>query len=326
MKVCVYGAGAVGGALAVRLRAAQEDVSVVARGAHAQAIRERGLTLIAGDARQTVRVRCVGDPDELDAQDIVFVTVKQTQLAAIAVPLSRMLARGACAVFAMNGIPWWFADELPIPRSEALLEALDPGGVLHATLDNASVIGAVVQSSNEVVEPGVILGTTPTRNRLIMGNVVARPDDRINEVVAVLERAGYDARATKDIRMEIWNKTVLYLAVSPITVLTGLALDKLVGDPGGYAVMTALMREGIAIGRRLGFELADDVDERIGFYRDKPTRPSMLKDFELGREPELASGVLVFDSIAKVLGVPAPHIAVMTTLARLKFSGLRRAS
>ena len=101
-------------------------------------------------------------------------------------------------------------------------------------------------------------------------------------------------------------------------------LDKLVSDPGGYAVMTAVMREGVEIGRRLGFELADDVDDRIGFYRDKAIRPSMLKDFELGREPELASSVLIFDSIAKALDVSAPHIAMMAALARLKFSSLRR--
>jgi ketopantoate reductase len=144
-------------------------------------------------------------------------------------------------------------------------------------------------------------------------------------VVAVLERAGYGAWETTDIRRELWNKMVLYLAVSPIAALTGLPLDKLVSDPGGYAVMTAVMREGVEIGRRLGFELADDVDDRIGFYRDKATRPSMLKDFELGREPELASSVLIFDSIAKALDVSAPHIAMMAALARLKFSTLRRA-
>lgn len=325
MKICVYGAGAVGGALAVRLREAGEEVSVVARGAHADAIRQRGLTLIAGDSRRTVRVPCVDHPDALDAQDVVFVTVKQTHLPVIAETLSRMLARGARLVFAMNGIPWWFADELPIPHCDALVAELDPGGVLRRCIDNARVIGAVVQSSNEVVEPGVVLSTTPTRNRMVLGNVVVAADNRIPEVVAVLERAGYTAWETPDIRRDLWNKMVLYLAVSPIAALTGLPLDKLVRDTGGYAMMTAVMREGIAIGRRLGFELADDVDDRIGFYRDKPTRPSMLKDFELGREPELASSVLIFDSIAKALDVPAPHIAMMATLARLKFSTLRRA-
>jgi 2-dehydropantoate 2-reductase len=174
VKICVYGAGAVGGALAVRLREAGEDVSVVARGAHAQAIRERGLTLIAGETKRTVHVLCVDDPDELDAPDVVFVTVKQTHLPAMADSLSRILARGARVVLAMNGIPWWFADELPIPRRNSLVDELDPGGVLRSSIDTARLIGAVVQSSNEVVEPGIVLSTTPTRNRMILGNVVAR--------------------------------------------------------------------------------------------------------------------------------------------------------
>ena len=141
--------------------------------------------------------------------------------------------------------------------------------------------------------------------------------------IAFLERAGYGSWETRDIRQELWNKMVLYLAVSPVSALTGLALDKLVADPAGYAVMAAIMREAVALGHRLGFDLADETDERIGFYRDKPTRPSMLKDFELGREPELASGVLVFDMLARALDQPAPHIAMIAALARLRFEGIR---
>lgn len=323
MKVCIFGAGAVGGALAVRLHESGIDASVVARGAHGQAIRERGLTLLAGGATRSARVHCVEDPDDLGAQDVVFVTVKQTHLPAMAGALSRMQARGARLVFAMNGIPWWFADELPLPHKAAFVDQLDPGGVLRGAIDNTRAIGAVVMSSNEVVEPGVVVSTTPARNRIIMGNVIAQSDNRIAELAALLARAGYGSWETPDIRQELWNKMVLYLAVSPISALTGLALDKLVADPAGYAMMTATMREALALGRRLGFDLADETDERIGFYRDKPTRPSMLKDFELGREPELASGVLVFDMIAKALDQPAPHIAMIAALARLRFESIR---
>lgn len=323
MKVCIYGAGAVGGALAVRLHESGIDASVVARGSHGRAIRERGLTLLAGGATFTAFVHCVENPDELGGQDVVFVTVKQTHLPAMAGALARMQARGARLVFAMNGIPWWFADELPIPRKEAFIEELDPGGVLRGAIDTSRAIGAVVMSSNEIVEPGVVLSTTPMRNRIIMGNVLTRSDNRIPELAAMLERAGYGAWETRDIRRELWNKMALWLAVSPISAITGLALDKLVSDPGGYAVIAAVMREAIALGRRLGFDLADETDERIGFYRDKPTRPSLLKDFELGREPELASGVLVFDMIAKAFDHPAPHVAMIAVLARLRFEGIR---
>jgi len=323
VKVCVYGAGAVGGALAVRLHETGIAPSVIARGAHGRAIRTHGLKLLADGAAHVAHVRCVEDPDELGAQDVVFVTVKQTHLPAMAGALARMQAKGARLVFAMNGIPWWFADELPVPDKAAFIEKLDPGGVLRGAIDTTRTIGAVVMSSNEIVEPGVVLSTTPRRNRIIMGNVRTGSDNRIPELAAMLERAGYGVWETPDIRLELWNKMALWLAVSPISAITGLALDKLVSDPDGYAVMAATMRETIALGRRLGFDLADETDERIGFYRDKPTRPSLLKDFELGREPELASGVLVFDMLAKAMDLPAPHIAMIAALTRLRFEAIR---
>jgi 2-dehydropantoate 2-reductase len=324
MRLCVYGAGAVGGALAVRLRSAGEDVSIIARGAHGHAIRERGLTLEAGGTRTTVHVRCVEAPEQLaDIPDVVFVTVKQTQLSAIAEPMSRLVRGGARLVMGMNGIPWWFADELPIPRKERFVDALDPGGALRA-IEASRLIGCVVQSSNEVISPGVVLATTPTRNRMIMGSVVRGVDNGIGQIAGVLGHAGYDAFETSDIRREIWNKMALWLAVSPASAITGLAIDRLVNDESGFELMCNVMREAIVIGRRLGFELNDDIAERIAFYRDKPTRPSLLKDFDLGREPELASGVLVFDVIARAIGVWSPHIATIAALARLRYEGLHR--
>lgn len=323
MKLCVYGAGAVGGALAVRLKAAGEDVSIVARGAHAAAIRADGLALVAEDTRTTVHLPCVDDPRALAASpDVVFVTVKQTHLAAMAERLAELQAAGARLVFAMNGIPWWFADELPIPDKDAFVDGLDPGRALRSRLDARGLVGAVVQSSNEVIAPGVVLATTPTRNRLIMGNVASGADNRIGEIVDVVTRAGYDGRETPEIRRELWNKMTLWLAVSPIAAITGLALDRLVGDRGGYALMIAILREAAVVGRRLGFAVVDDAEERIGFYRDKPTRPSLLKDFELGREPELASGVLVFDALARALAMPSPNIAAIAALCRLRYAGM----
>jgi 2-dehydropantoate 2-reductase len=324
VKILVYGAGAIGGALAVRLASAGENVSVVARGAHAEAIRARGLTLTAGDVTRTVRVPCVDDANALDAApDVVFVTVKQTHLPSIARTLGQLQSGGSPLVLAMNGIGWWFADELPIPDKRAFVDELDPGGKLRDALDPARLIGCVVQSSNEVVEPGIVVGTTPTRNRMILGNVRRGADNGIPAICSVLSRAGYESFEAANIRREIWNKMALWLAVSPISAITGLALDALTNDEGGFAVMAGVMRETNAIGRTLGFELADDAEDRIGFFRDKPTRPSLLKDFELGREPELASGVLVFDVLAKAMGVDAPHIATVAALTRLRWLAVR---
>jgi len=326
MKLCVYGAGAVGGALAVRLAQAGADVSVIARGEHGAAIRARGLTLDAGGLRATVQVSCVEDPQTLAVTpEVVFVTVKQTHLPAIAGRLARLQAAGARLVFAMNGIPWWFADELPIPARAAFVDTLDPGRALRAALAPRDLIGAVVQSSNEVVAPGVVWSTTPTRNRIIMGRVSTDSGVTIGDIAAVLQQAGYEGLETTDIRRELYNKMALWVAVSPIAALTGLSLDRLVGDPESFAFMVALMREVNALGRRLGFALDDDVEAKIGFYRDKPTRPSILKDFELGREPELASNVLVFEALAQALGMEVPKMAVIAMLTRLKTAGMAKA-
>lgn len=324
MRILVYGAGAVGGALAVRLATAGADVSVVARGEHAAAIRANGLTLLAGETRRTVRLDCVEDPHALaHAPQVVFVTTKQTHLPAIAKPLASLIARGARIVLAMNGIGWWFAGELPIPGRDAFVDTLDPGRALRDSLDPRALVGAVVQSSNEVVAPGVVLSTTPARNRMILGSVVSGAVSGIDAIADALRGAGYEAYESHDIRRDIWKKMSLWLAVAPASAITGLALDRLASAPDGFATMTAVMRETIALGRRLGFTLPDDAEEQIGFYRDKPARPSLLKDFELRREPELASGVFVFDALAKALGMPAPHIATIAALARLRYEAIK---
>lgn len=319
MRICVLGAGAVGGVLAVRLRLAGFDVEVVARGEHGRAIRENGLTLIAGETRHTVRLACAADPEAVRPPDLVFVTVKQTQLAPIAGTLRRMMDAGSRIVLAMNGIPWWFARELPLPSAGGVMEAIDPGGILGATLPPAHLVSAVVQSSSEVVSPGVVLTTTPKRHRMILGSVSPGAEHTLAGIVGILRRADCDAIGTPDIRTAIWDKMALWVAVAPTAALSGMSLDRLASDDGGFRVMCGVMNEMIALGRRLGFASSADVEGRIGYYRDKPTRPSLLQDVELGREPELAGCLLIFDALATSLDVPAPSLQALATLARLRF-------
>ena len=320
MKICVFGAGAVGGALAARLRLGGFDVSVVARGEHGRAIREHGLTLVAGDSRQTVRLPCAADAQDLPPADVVFVTVKQTQLPAIAGTLRRMQDAGSRIVLAMNGIPWWFARELPVPGASGVLDAIDPGGVLAATLDPAGLVSAVVRSSSEVVAPGVILSTTPKRNGLVLGRVLRDGGAQVADIVEVLRKADHDATEVADIRPEIWNKMAMWVAVSPVAALTGLSLDKLSCDRSGFQVMCGVMNDMIALGSKLGFPAEGDVEKTIAFYRDKPTRPSLLQDVDLGREPELASCVQIFEALAAGLGMSLPYLQTVACLTRLRFA------
>ncbi len=144
-------------------------MGVIARGAQLDAIRERGLIVLAGDARIEARIRCIGDPAELGPQDLVVVTVKGQQLPAIAEPLGRVLDAGAHVVFAMNGLAWWFADGLPLHAPPAFADSLDPGGALRRCIPPLRILGAVVNSANEVIEPGIILNRSPQRNRLVVG-------------------------------------------------------------------------------------------------------------------------------------------------------------
>jgi 2-dehydropantoate 2-reductase len=220
----------------------------------------------------------------------------------------------------MNGIPWWFARELPVPGDSGLMEAMDPGGVLHATLDRGGLFNAVVQSSNEVVAPATVLSTTPKRNRKLLGSVEGRTQRRGGDIVDALRCAGYEAIETPNIRWEIWNKMALWVAVSPMSALTGLALDRLASDSAGFAVMCGVMNDMAMLGSKLGFAPSGDVEGKIGFYRDKPTRPSLLKDVELGREPELASCLLIFGALARSLGLSLPYLESIVTISRLRFA------
>jgi 2-dehydropantoate 2-reductase len=325
MNICVYGAGAVGGSIAARLAASGNTVSVIARGVQLEAVRERGLVVLAGETRIAAQVRAVADPAELGPQGLVIVTVKGHQLPAIAAPLGRMLESGAYVVFAMNGILWWFADGLPLRLQVRCAESLDPGGELRRRIPPERIVGAVVNSANEVIEPGVIRNTSPQRNRLVLGPAKdeAQSIADVTAIAAVLARAGYEAPVTADIRQEIWNKLALYVGVSSLAALTHCTLDRLVGDPSALALMSNLMHETIAIGERLGFDGRGNVDEQLRFFHDKPVRPSLLQDFEQGREPELDGSILAVEAIAAALGVDAPRIRILATLLRLKAENLR---
>jgi 2-dehydropantoate 2-reductase len=323
MRICVFGAGAVGGSIAVRLHLAGAEISVVARGAHGQAIRASGLTLDSAGERVVVRVRCVDDPRDLAAHDVVIVAVKGTHLPGIAPSFAAMVQPATRVVFAMNGVPWWFGDGAAITLPDPLLERLDPGAHLRRALNSEQIVGAVVYSSNEVIAPGVIRNSTP-RNRIVLGKPGGHSDPVVHALAGLLQRGGYDAICTPAIRQELWIKMLIVVGASPVAALTGCSLQQLVNDDAAFALMTTLMREGTALGRRLGFAIPDDIDARLAYYRDKPARPSMLQDFEAGRAPELDNGILAFCAIAAAAGVAVPVMDAIATLVRMKAHTITR--
>ena len=255
----------------------------------------------------------------------MFVTVKSHQLPAIAQPLVRLGKPGAPLVFVMNGIPWWFADGLPMPTWMA--GRLDPGGELarHIALDR--VVMGVVHSGNEVIEPGVVRNTTFDRNRLILGT--PRPDSPVDvdAIARLVDCPGYRAHASDHVRQELWQKMVLVVGISSAAVLSDSDLGVLATDTEGASLLLDLMRECAAIGQALGFAIPDDHAQRIRYFRDKPARPSLLQDFIARRAPELDATILAFVALADATGVAIPKLRTVATLVRLRAEslGLRRA-
>ena len=314
MKLCVYGAGAVGGHLAARFAASGADVTVIARGAHGAAIRTQGLTLLRGAESLTVHPACVDDPRTLPPQDFVVVTVKGPALASVSQHLPALLAPDARVVFAMNGIPWWFGDRFRVGLPDALRARLDPGGHLSTMLDPEQVAGCAIYSGNAVERPGVVRNTSPQRNRMILGRPDGAADSRLDAFVAFAIRAGLQAEVTPAIREALWIKMQLIVTVSPICALTRCTMGEVVADAALRNVALAGWRETRTLGTALGFAIPADEEARLDHYRDSPIKPSMLQDVEAQRPLEVDNGILAFCELARALGHAVPTLDTLGAL------------
>lgn len=321
MKLCVFGAGAIGGHLAARLAAAGHEVSVVARGANLAGIRERGgLSLRSGDERLRGPVRASDRTAGLGAQDAVFVTTKATALGAFAESAAPLLSAGTRVVFVQNGIPWWYAHGLGSDRpAPPDLSRLDPGGRLAQAVAPQQVIGGIVYSSNDIVAPGEIHNHTPGRNMLVIG----APDDRdapdVARLRAALEGAGMPSPPCADIRAAVWDKLLVNFG-STLCVPLGEPIKALSEDPALAALRGRLLAEGRAIAQAHGVAVADAPKRPGGAQVAGATlhKPSMLQDYELGRPMEVEAILAAPLAFARAAGVPAPLLEMLAAItARL---------
>ncbi|MBV8170083.1 MAG: 2-dehydropantoate 2-reductase, partial [Alphaproteobacteria bacterium] len=218
MKICIYGAGAVGGHLAVRLARAGNEVSVVARGAQLEALKARGAALLLGGERLSAPVRASDDPAQLGKQDVVITTVKAPGLAPIADKLPALLGPETPVVYALNGIPWWYFHGAPTRPKRPDLGFLDPGGNLARQVGLERTIGCVIYSANAVVEPGVVQSNT-AENSFILGEPDGKVTPRITKIAEAIKAAGPDAPIPKDFRREIWSKLLSNAAQAPVCCL-----------------------------------------------------------------------------------------------------------
>ena len=317
MRICVFGAGAIGGHVAARLAAAGHTVSVVARGRNLVAMREGGLTLRTGDRVIRGNVQASDNPADLGPQDAVFVTTKANALSPAAAAIAALPGRDTPVVFVQNGIPWWYALRLtrgrPIPPD---LSRLDPGDVLHRGIGVERTVGGVVYSSNEVVEPGVIDNHSPQRNILIVGEIDDRPTPRVSALRVALAGAGLASPASDDIRTNVWQKLLRNISRSTLCCLVGETLrDSLGSSVALREIARQGTREGLQIAAAHGISFDYDIDADFapgGLF--PPHKPSILQDYELGRPMEVEALLMTPLAFARAAGVPTPTLDTVVAL------------
>ena len=318
MRICIFGAGAIGGHLAAKLASAGHDVAAVARGPNLEALRASGIALRHGERTFSGRVRASDRPAELGTQDVVFVTTKATGLAALADAVAPLSDAGTAFVFVQNGIPWWYAQGLAPgrPRPPAEMQRLDPGGALARAIAPERVIGAVVYSSNDVVGPGVVQNHTPDRNMLVLGEPDDRASSRVEKLRAVLSEVGMLSPPTPDIRQVVWHKLLINFG-SALCVPLGDPIGTVMEDPALRAMRERLIAEGGVVARAHGVA-PEGAPKRPGGQQPSAHKPSMLQDYELGRPMEVDAMLSVPLAFARAAGVEAPALESLTALvARL---------
>ncbi|HZE61577.1 MAG TPA: 2-dehydropantoate 2-reductase [Burkholderiales bacterium] len=306
MKICIYGAGAVGGLTAGWLARSGHDVSVVARGTQLEAIRQSGLRVRSGDGVQSYPVKAESDPRRLEPQDCVLVTVKAQSLTDVAANIGPLLGPETSIVTAMNGVPWWFFDRLKFGNGKERLESLDPGGKLARAMPTERIVGCVIHLAASTPEPGLI--SHNLGRKLVVGEPGGNNTARTKRIADALKEAGFEVIVTDAIEKEFWVKLLGNVSFNPVSALTVSTADRLIQDRGVKDFMVSIMREVLAIGRAVGVDAAIDPEARIDMARALGKfKTSMLQDLEAGKSLEvdgLLSGTL---EIARKAGVKAPY-------------------
>jgi 2-dehydropantoate 2-reductase len=313
LKICIYGAGAIGGLLGAKLSLAGEEVTVIARGPHLQAMRDNGLLLRIDGEERVARPRAAAAPAEAGAQDYVIITLKAHSVSAAAEAMQPLLGPDTAIVTAMNGIPWWYFHKLAGPHEGRRLKSIDPDGSLWRRLPPERCLGCVVYPAATVVEPGVV--QHQYGNRFMLGEPDGKESVRAERLSAALTKAGFKAPVRPRIRDDIWVKLWGNLSFNPVSALTHATLATIAGDAGTRAVVRRMMVEAEAVGAALGVKFGVDVDTRIGWAADVGEhKTSMLQDLELGRPMEIDALVTAVAEMGDLAGIDTPMIDAVLAL------------
>jgi 2-dehydropantoate 2-reductase len=318
MKICIFGAGAIGGYLGAKLAQAGADVSLVARGPHLAAIKADGLTLLEHGADPvTVQVRASADAADLGPQDYVIVTLKAHSVPAVVGAMQPLIGDRTTIVSGVNGVPWWYFHKIGGDLEGTRLHSVDRGDVQWNGFGPDRVLGCVVYPAAEVSKPGTIRHIEG--NRFSLGEPDGAKSDRAVALSQALQSAGLKAPVRPRLRDEIWVKLWGNLSFNPISALTHATLDVLCTDRGTRDVARRMMLEAQEIAEKLGVVFPIDVERRInGGAAVGAHRTSMLQDLDAGRPMEIDALVGSVQELGRITATPTPTLDTVLALIALR--------
>jgi 2-dehydropantoate 2-reductase len=315
MKICIFGAGAIGGMMGVQLARAGADVSFIARGPHLAAMRERGARLLMDGEEYVAKVRCSSDPRELGVQDVVIITLKAHSVSGVIDAMQPLIGEHTAIVTGTNGIPYWYFYRHGGKFAGTRLESIDPDGSQWTRLGPERAIGCVLYPAAEIEAPGVIRHVYG--KKFPIGEPSGERTQRITQLHEIMQAAGFDAPIREDIRDEIWLKLWGNLCFNPISALTHGTLDVITGDPATRNVARTMMLEARRIAEQFGVHFRVDMERRIdGAGAVGAHKTSTLVDLEHGRPMEIDPLLTVVQEMGRLVGEPTPTIDVVLALVK----------
>ncbi|WP_372828147.1 2-dehydropantoate 2-reductase [Polaromonas sp.] len=315
-NVCIYGAGAIGGWMGVRLAQAGCKVSVVARDATLVALQQHGLRLQTGDELMSAKVQASSDPAALGMQDLVIIAVKAPAMAEVARAIAPLIGPDTLVLTAMNGVPWWFFEGFGAQYAGTRLKAVDPDGAIADAIPPRHIIGCVVHASCSLNSPGFV--KNHFGNKLIVGEPSGEKTARVQALAALLEKAGHEVALSEQIQKDTWYKLWGNMTVNPISAFTGATTDLILGDDLVRSFISSVMLEAKEIGACIGIPIDQQPEDRhavtlkLGAFKT-----SMLQDVEAGKAVELDALVTVVKEIGELTQVPTPFTDALLGLSRL---------
>ncbi|WP_119272667.1 2-dehydropantoate 2-reductase [Taklimakanibacter deserti] len=313
-RICVFGAGAIGGFVGARLaRAGEADVSLIARGPHLEAMKANGLRLSEGHEDHVVHPRVTSDPRELGRQDFIILTLKSHALPGVVDALQPLIGPDTAILFGQNGLPWWYFYKQGGRFDGRHLESVDPGGLLWKRLGPERALGSVIWQAAEIRRPGHVVHVYG--DRMPLGEPSGELTDRVKSLSGLLIKAGIKSPVKPDLRDEIWLKLWGNLSFNPVSVLTNGTLEGLARDESARRVLRAMMVEAQAVGEALDVRFPVDVEERMDMAAKVGAhRTSMLQDIDAGRPIELDALLGVVIELAQMTGIATPALKLVYDL------------